>query len=365
MADSGHLSVRIRQDAPIPLDVSFTCGPDQVLAIFGPSGSGKTTILRAIAGLYRPHDAHVQFGADVWTNTATGRHVPTRERRIGFVVQDYALFPHLTARGNIMAALSHRAGRDRHAEADRLIDAVHLGGLGGRRPAELSGGQRQRVALARALARDPGILLLDEPFAASDRSLRAELHDELEELRRRTRIPMLLVTHDYQDVVRLATDVVLLDRGRAVAAGAIAGVTSRTDVPWLQVSGDAGSVIDARVTHVDATRGLAEVAVGGQSVFVPARGLGAGTPVRIRIPAREVILAVRRPEGLSLHNVLEGAVGDMSRTADDLALVQVRVGNAEVLAEVTPDAVQRLSLARGTPVFALIKSVAIEVHPRT
>jgi molybdate transport system ATP-binding protein len=362
VADPSALSVEIRQDGPIPLDLSFTCEPDQVLAIFGRSGSGKTTLLRAIAGLYRPRHAVVRLGSDIWTDTAISRHVPTHERPVGFVFQDYALFPHLTARGNVMAASSE--ARDRGAEADRLLAALHLEGLEERRPAELSGGQRQRVALARALARGPRVLLLDEPFAASDRALRAQLHDELDELRRRARLPVILVTHDFQDVVRLASHVVLLDRGRGIATGAIADVTSRTDITWPRLSGDAGSVIDGRVARIDRSRALAELEVAGQSMFVPERGLDVGTLVRIRIPAREVILAITSPEGLSLHNTLHGSVGGMDRTADDLMLVQVRLSGAEILAEVTPDAVQRLSLSPGANVYALIKSVSIEVHGR-
>jgi molybdate transport system ATP-binding protein len=356
------LSVEIRQQAPIPLDVRFACGSDQVVAIFGPSGSGKTTLLRTIAGLYRPAHARIACDGEVWTDTVSGRHLPTRERRVGFVFQDYALFPHLTARGNVMSALGDRRKGERADEADRLLASVHLAGLETRRPAELSGGQRQRVALARALARNPRALLLDEPFAASDRALRGQLHDELDELRRRTRIPVLLVTHDFHDVVRLATDVVLLDRGGLIAAGPVDSVTSRTDIPWPRLLEGAGSVVNAAVARTDRARGLAELAVGSQPVLVPLRDLEPGRTVRLRIPAREVILATRRPEGLSLHNVLRGRVEDMSRTADGLMLVQVRIGAAQILAEVTPDAVQRLALERGAEVFALIKSVSIDVH---
>jgi len=355
-------SIRIHQplDA-FTLDVDLAL-PRRVTGLFGPSGSGKTTLLRTIAGLYRPAHARIACDGEVWTDTVSERHLPTRERRVGFVFQDYALFPHLTARGNVMAALGDRRKSERADEADRLLASVHLAGLETRRPAELSGGQRQRVALARALARNPRALLLDEPFAASDRALRGQLQDELDELRRRTRIPVLLVTHDFHDVVRLATDVVLLDRGGLIAAGPIDSVTSRTDIPWPRLLEDAGSVVDAAVARADRARGLAELAVGGQPVLVPLRDLEPGGTVRLRIPAREVILATRRPEGLSLHNVLHGRVGDMSPTADGLMLVQVRIGAAQILAEVTPDAVQRLALERGAEVFALIKSVSIDVH---
>jgi molybdate transport system ATP-binding protein len=357
MAESSALFVEVRQTGPIPLDVQFTCEPGQVLAIYGPSGSGKTTLLRTVAGLYRPSHAVVRCGADDWTDTGRRVHVPTRERRVGFVFQEYALFPHLTARGNVQTAVEGGAG-----EPDRWLAATHLTDVAHRRPDELSGGQRQRVAVARALARDPHVLLLDEPFSAVDRGVRAQLHNELDELRRRTRIPVLLVTHDFQDVVRMATHVLLLDRGRGLAAGPIADMTSRADVPWSQVLTDAGSVIEGSVRKVDAGRQLAEVAFDGGSFLVPQQSLQPGTAVRLRVPARDVILASRPPEGLSLHNVLKGVVAAVNHTADDHRLVQVAIGKAHVLAEVTPDAVQRLGLAPGAEVYALIKSVSIDVH---
>jgi molybdate transport system ATP-binding protein len=362
MGDHRGLSVEIRQDAPIPLDVAFTCDTDEVLAIFGPSGSGKTTLLRAIAGLYRPQIARVSSGNVTWTDTSRDLEVPTHLRRVGFVFQDYALFPHLTARRNVAAALGHERASERWQHADRWLAAVHLAGLESRRPAELSGGQRQRVALARALAREPDVLLLDEPFAASDRAVRRVLHDELEELRRAIRMPIVLVTHDFEDVIRLATHLLVLDRGRAVAAGSLSQLTSRTDLPWTRHAIAAGSVIDAAVRSLDGGRGLAEVEFAGGALLVPAAQLRVGARLRVRVPAREVILAVQRPEGVSLHNVLAGQVREVGPIFDGHVLVQVAVGEISLLAEVTRDAVQRLTLAPGTRVFALIKSVSIEIY---
>jgi molybdate transport system ATP-binding protein len=361
MPDPAGLVVEIAQDAPFPLDAAFTCAPAHVLAIFGPSGSGKTTILRSVAGLHRPARARIACDDDVWTDTESRRHLPTRLRRVGFVFQEHALFPHLTARGNVLAALTEQPASERQNIADRWLSATHLSGLESRRPAALSGGERQRVALARALARGPRVLLLDEPFAAVDGPLRHKLHEELAEIRRRVHMPIVLVTHDVNDVVRLATHVLLLDRGRAVASGPIAALTSRPDVPWSRHGLDAGSVLDARVQHVDAGRGLAELATSAGTLIVPSGHLVGGTAVRVRVPAREIILATTRPEGLSLHNILAATVSQVAVSADHV-FVQLAVGDAKLLTEVTRDAVDRLHIADGRPLFALIKSVSIEVH---
>ena len=356
------LAVRLRQDGPIPLDVEFSCDPGDVLAIFGPSGSGKTTILRAIAGLARPVHGFVRSGADTWTDTDAGVFWPPHRRAVGFVFQEYALFPHLTALGNVMTALGQRPRQERRARATELLNAVHLAGHAAKRPRELSGGERQRVALARALAREPAVLLLDEPFAAVDRAVRRRLQSEIESLRRTLRVPLILVTHDFEDVLRLATHVLMLSRGRALATGPLPALMSRPDLSWLHESVGLGSVFEATVSRVDTERGLVTLTFDGGTLLAPARHLTATTVVRVRIPAREVILATSAPAGLSLHNVLSGTV---SAIHDDRALdavfVQLTVGPTALLAEVTRDAVAKLEIAAGRHLHALIKSVSIDL----
>jgi molybdate transport system ATP-binding protein len=358
-----RLSVRLRQPAPIPLDLEFTCDPGDIVAIFGPSGSGKTTILRSIAGLYRPGQASVRAGPATWSDTASGVFAPPHQRAVGFVFQEYALFPHLTATGNIIAALGHRPRGERRARAERLLGLVHLANHQDRRPHELSGGERQRVALARALAREPAVLLLDEPFAAVDRTVRRRLQQEIDELRRTLDIPLILVTHDFEDVVRLATHLLILDRGRAVAFGPLPELTGRPDLPWLREAVGLGSVFDARVAQRHRHRGLVELTFDGGTLLASDRALAAGTLVRVRIPAREVILAAREPEGLSLHNALSGTVSAVNDDpAFDAVIVQVAVGRVMLLAEVTRDAIARLGIETGREIHALVKSVAIDVN---
>jgi molybdate transport system ATP-binding protein len=358
-----RLSVTLRQAGPIPLEVDFACGPGEVLAIFGPSGSGKTTILRSIAGLTTPSHALVRSGTDTWTDTSSRASRPAHRRPVGFVFQEYALFPHLTALGNVMAALGHleRAGRRQRAES--LLTLVHLPDRAARRPHQLSGGERQRVALARALAREPSVLLLDEPFAAVDRAVRRRLQDEIDVLRRTLDIPLILVTHDFDDVVRLATHVLVLERGRSVAYGAVTALMSRPDLTFLREAIGLGSVFDAEVSKANADRGLLELAFDGGVLLAPLREIPTGATVRVRVPAREVILATSPPAGLSLHNVLSGTVFAVHAEPEiDQVVVQVAVGKVHLLAEVTRDAVRRLGIAEGLRIHALIKSVSIELR---
>src|SRR5215471_4570843 len=213
--DRRYLQVQLRQERPIPLDAKLDCGPGELLALVGPSGSGKTTILRCIAGLRRAERGSITCNGTTWLDTDRDINLPPQRRSVGFVPQHYALFPHLTAEANVRFALGHLPRTERAVRASELFSLVHLTGLEGRNPAELSGGQQQRVALARALARDPAVLLLDEPFSAVDQVTRRKMQRELAQLRERIRLPIILVTHDLDEAVSLANRIVVLHRGRS------------------------------------------------------------------------------------------------------------------------------------------------------
>ena len=217
--EHGGLHVRLRQTGPIPLAVEFSCEQGELLALIGLSGSGKTTTLRTIAGLYHPRDGEVRCNGAIWLDTERRLDLPPHRRPVGLVFQSYALFPHMTALGNVAAALGHRPKRQRVERARELLALVHLAGFEQRRPAALSGGQQQRVAVARALAREPAVLLLDEPFSAVDRPTRRKLHAELAELRQAVRIPIVLVTHDIDEAAELADRLCVIDHGETLQTG--------------------------------------------------------------------------------------------------------------------------------------------------
>ena len=218
------LHVSLKNAGPVRLNAEFDSEPGELLALVGPSGSGKTSVLRAIAGLLRNPglEGCVRVGLDakhpdqVWFDSARGIHLTPQQRRVGLVFQHYALFPHLTAIENVALAAGNAWARE---QFNSLFERMGLAGLQHRRPAQLSGGQQQRVALARALAREPQVLLLDEPFSAVDAPTRQTLYHELAALRQRIAIPMVLVTHDLNEARRLADRVVILDAGESLQVG--------------------------------------------------------------------------------------------------------------------------------------------------
>jgi molybdate transport system ATP-binding protein len=210
----------VQQTSPMPVRGALACAPGELLAVVGPSGAGKTSLLRILAGLMRPQSGRVTVGGQVWCDTASGVFLPPRHRHVGLVFQHYALMPHLSALDNVALALLHLPAPRRREQAAQWLLRVRLGPeLHGRRPAQLSGGQQQRVAVARALAREPRLLLLDEPFSAVDQMSRQGLYTLLADLRRELHIPIVLVTHDLSEARLLADTLVVMDGGQVLQQG--------------------------------------------------------------------------------------------------------------------------------------------------
>ncbi len=225
--NSGDLQVQISQQKPVRISATLQCGKGELLALVGPSGSGKSTVLRCIAGLHRADQASIQCAGETWDDAASGHRVQTQQRKVGLVFQEYALFPHKSALDNVVLATPGTSRKERVKKAMVLLERTNMTGLEHRMPHALSGGQKQRVALARALAREPRVLLLDEPFSAVDQQTRRKLYSELAALRHTLELPIILVTHDLTEVQLLADTLCLMHKGISLHQGAVADVINR------------------------------------------------------------------------------------------------------------------------------------------
>ena len=309
----GGLQVRLRQEHPIVLDVAFECGAGELLALVGPSGSGKTTVLRCIAGLATPRDGTVTCNAETWLDVRRGAFTSPQQRRVGLVFQHYALFPHLDALANVASAMSHQPRRERDERARALLARVNMDGLEARRPAELSGGQRQRVALARALAREPRVLLLDEPFSAVDQLTRRRLRFELAQLRREIRIPMVLVTHDLDEAQLLGDRLSVLHHGRTLQTGQTLDVIRHPASALVARLLDHRNVFTGTVARHDEHIGMTWVDwTGGEIECALATRFAPGDRVDWLIPESHVVMHRReRPSRGEHENPVRGIVRDV------------------------------------------------------
>ncbi len=348
------LNVMVRSAAPIPLDVAFEVQPGELLALVGHSGSGKTTLLRSIAGLWRPQTGRIAVNGAAWLDTAAGIDLPTHRRRVGIVFQNYALFPHMSAVQNVMAAMD---APDRRA-AEQTLDLVNLHGLADRKPAQLSGGQQQRVAVARALARKPHALLLDEPFSAVDRATREKLYSEIIDLRRHLAMPVVLVTHDMNEAQLLADRMVVLENGRVVREGTTADVMADPEALRAMGIREVAAMLPAVIVeHGD--DGLTRLNGPTGPLFLPEIDGAPGTRLRVRIMAHEVILARARPEGLSAQNIISGTITRIMPGTGPGVMVHIDVAGHEILARITRRATEQMALTRGDTVHAILKSMSV------
>ena len=353
-----RVAVRHRQGA-FALEAAFASeGP--LTALFGRSGAGKTTLINVVGGLIRPDWAQVAVGGETLVDTERGIAMPAYRRRLGYVFQEGRLFPHLTVRQNLNYGLWFAPRAERTADFDRVVEMLGIGSLLERRPGRLSGGEKQRVAIGRALLASPRLLLMDEPLASLDEARKAEILPYIERLRDEARVPIVYVSHSVAEVARLATTVVLLSDGKVVAAGPVSDIMARIDLFPLTGRAEAGAVLETRVAAHDAASGLSHLQSAAGEIRVPLIDSPVGSHVRLRVRARDVILAVKPPEGISALNILPGMVNAVGAEEGPLAIVGLDCGGAAIVARVTKKSIQDLDLAPGRRVYAIVKSVAFE-----
>jgi molybdate transport system ATP-binding protein len=348
------------------LRARFSAPSAGIIALYGPSGSGKTTLVNAIAGLVTPDRGQIAIEGETLYSSVDGIDLPPQRRRVGYVFQEARLFPHFSVRGNLGYGMRRGAGDAAAPGLDAVAKLLGLEALLDRRPGDLSGGEKQRVAIGRALLSGPRILLMDEPLASLDEARKAEIMPFIERLHDELKIPIVYVSHDMDENVRLADTLVLMDSGNVAAVGPVEELTSRLDLRALTGRYDAGAVIRATVAGHDLNFGLSELAFPGGRLKVARLGLPLGTPVRARIRANDVALATAKPEHISIRNILPATVIEIAADPENAHVVdvRVRVGTPDkgviLWSRVTLRASRELELALDKPVFAMVKAVALD-----
>lgn len=373
MTLSGELSTSASQQPPIQaafdlrrqnkgledfvLSMAVQLPSQGVTAIFGQSGSGKTTFLRCVAGLEQAEQGKLIVHGQVWQDHAV--FVPTHQRPIGYVFQESSLFEHLTAQGNIDFALKRAESKPSAADYCHIVDLMGIEPVLKRYPSQLSGGERQRVAIARALVIQPRLLLMDEPLASLDSARKQEILPYLAKLRSSLDIPILYVSHSVDEIAQLADHVVMLEQGKVVAQGNISDVFARTDLK--QISGfDTGVVWQGHVVERMAAWHLAKVMCPGGELCVRDDGDAMGAPVRVRILARDVSIALSAQDDSSIVNRLPVTILSITPDADPaMLLLRLASGDDCIIARLTKRSVEQLNLYVEQHVWAQIKSVAL------
>jgi molybdate transport system ATP-binding protein len=342
------------------LDVAFELPTPGVLALFGRSGCGKSTLVNLIAGLLRPDAGRIRLNEVTLFDAERRIDVPTERRGLGYVFQDARLFPHLRVAGNLRYALERATGVH-FVGLDAVIELLDLGALLQRRTHELSGGERQRVAIGRALLTQPRLLLLDEPLAALDAARRDEVLPYLETLRDRLALPMVYVTHRFDEVLHLATHLVLLGAGAVLAQGSLGAISLHPELRSIIGPDEVGAILDGRVLGPDPSGALTRVRVGRGELKLQSLRFAVGTALRVQLLARDIIVSTRAPQSLSVRNSLEGT---LIKIDDDAGadLLTIDIGETAILARITKAATRDLGLAPGMPVWALVKSVSLRGH---
>jgi molybdate transport system ATP-binding protein len=353
-----HLEVSIQDSlGEFNLDVAFKVPSTGVTALFGRSGSGKTSVLRAIAGLVRPHEGYVCINGEVWQEGR--KFIPPHKRSIGYVFQEANLFPHLSVRGNLEYGWNRIPPVERKISFEKAVELLGIGPLMKRAINHLSGGERQRVAIGRALLTSPKLLLMDEPLSALDHSSKRAILPYLELLHDEYGVPSVYVSHDPQEVAHLADEMVLLDQGRVTAQGPASELLTRLDLPIAGFD-DAASILDGDVSAHDHTYHLTWVGMHGGRVAVAREDLPVGKRVRVEIKARDVSLALKAHSDTSIINILPVRIIDTHEINPTQLIVRLELDDGQtLLSRITRRSGMALGLHEGMYLYAQVKSVAL------
>jgi molybdate transport system ATP-binding protein len=329
--------------------------------VLGPSGAGKTTLLRAIAGLERQVQGRVRVAETYWLDSGRGIFLPPHRRPMGYVFQDGRLFQHLTVKGNLDYAERRARAEGARIERGQIIEVLGIDGLLDKPATMLSGGEIQRVAVARALLSRPQLLLMDEPLSALDLVRRSEVLAYIERVPDEFGVPILYVTHAIEEAARLAKEIAVMAEGRIVASGPAQAILARLDLARYLGHFEAGAMVEGVVSGEDRHYGISNVDIGGAELQVPIVGLQTGSSLRLRIRARDVALAIRRPEGLSIRNIIPVIVEEIAlEQGSAFAELRLLAGEQPLRSRITRRSVEELGLKRGSAAYALIKSIAVD-----
>jgi molybdate transport system ATP-binding protein len=337
------------------LDVGFSLAPG-ITIIFGPSGAGKTTLLDCVAGLTTPDSGKIEVGERVLFDHARKTNLSVQSRRIGYVFQDLALFPHLTVAENIEYGLSGVDKNGRRQKRDAILESFRISHLRARKPGEISGGERQRVALARALVTDPCILLLDEPMAALDAATKSRIIDDVRAWNAAHAIPILYVTHNREEVFALGDRVLVLENGRIIADGTPHGVMAAPRRESLAQLIGFENIFHAVVIAIHEDRGTMRCRLVDSNVELetPLVRADVGSTLLVGIRAGDILLATIQPAGLSARNIIPGRVLSVAQR-DVIVVVRVNCG-VEMEVHLTLAARDSLQLQPGREIWLIVKT---------
>ena len=355
------LNVQIRKQLRSPGSPAFLLEVKEEFdsgftVLFGASGAGKSTLLDCIAGLLAPDEGSIKLDEELFFDAGQRYMLPPQKRRIAYVFQSLALFPHLSAEENVAYGLLTANKEERRERVEGILNAFHIEELRRRKPAELSGGEKQRVALAQSLVTEPRVLLLDEPLTGLDAALRRSILQDLREWNANKRIPILYVTHNREEVDAVGERVVAFANGRVIAAGAPREVLDSPRSLALAQSAGFENLLEGKVLEHRAADGVMLVTVGSPEceLEIPLGAAQPGDSIRVAIRAGDILLGTELPYGLSARNVLPGTVESLEQRGT-LIVTQVNAG-ARFTVHVTPGAVRSLGLAPGLPVWLVLKT---------